>query len=316
MSDEEDRVDGQTPASPSEEEESPVEAMEIGDDFRDYISVLSHPGPTPPTLREPRAPPRASRAAKIAAVPVQRRPPEPFGILDLQFDGLVIPPVFSEPETIQAMRRLGYVPEDLTVATSIGFSSENIEIRNKVLRELDGHRMKMTENVIAERNRIANGEPPPRPRKRLPRKVRLKKPRRLRRRKKGKKGPKLRPEEADQRRLEADLARREREVAERLQKQRQKQEHDLMERKLKSKAKQVGITEKRRQLDRERMAKAQKRLRDLDRIQQRIERAKTEKLAMLRAKRDRERRSEAPGTYPAQKSTEQSHTQTKKKTVK
>jgi hypothetical protein len=302
MSDEEDSIAEAPPASPGEEEDSPVAAMEVGDDFRDYFSVLSHPERTPPTRRHSQAFVRHRRTAP-------RQTSETFGILDLQPDGLVIPPVFREPETLQAMRRLGYVPEDLTMMTSIGFHSDNIDIRNKVLRELDRRRMRMVENLIAERNRIANGEPPPHAARKRPRK---KRPRR-------KRGRESRLEDVSQQRLEANLAHRERAVAQLLQ----KEEHrlDIAKKMLENKAiqaskarqarqaRQAKVAERRMQLDIERIAKAQnrireldieriakaqnrireldrnpiakaqKRLRELDKIQQRIEKLKAEKVA-------------------------------------
>jgi hypothetical protein len=89
----------------------------------------------------------------------KRHPKHPYGILDLAPADVRTPPRFGEPETIEAMQRLGYVAEDLTQFPALSVDAQNPAIREKVLVELDRRRMKMISNVIAERNRIANGEP-------------------------------------------------------------------------------------------------------------------------------------------------------------
>jgi len=118
----------------AEEEDAPVEHMTIGDTFSNYESIRS-------------------------LLPESHQ--QYFGILNCQPDELFVPPVFTEPETVEAMQRLGYLPEDLTVVSHLSYDSMDPGLRNKVFLELDKCRRQMIQNVIEERNRILNGELPP-----------------------------------------------------------------------------------------------------------------------------------------------------------
>jgi hypothetical protein len=111
---------GESSTVPIEEEESSIETMQIGDDFSDYMSIKSCP--TPPRV------PLAERS----------------------FDA------FSDPETLEAMKRLGYVPEDLLPSAGLAFDPHNPSLRRKIFIELDRRRMQMMSDVIAERNRAVN----------------------------------------------------------------------------------------------------------------------------------------------------------------
>jgi hypothetical protein len=135
-----------------ETEETPVE---VGDDFCDYVSVKS--------------PPERSRPLKPAAKGT-------FGILDFPRDSIGTVPCFTEPETVEAMRRLGYVPEDLTQAAGLGLDTQNGEVREKVMGELEHRRMELISNVIEERNKIIQGEPVPNRRRKKRRKTQKKTP--------------------------------------------------------------------------------------------------------------------------------------------
>jgi hypothetical protein len=152
----EDEDFGESPELRAEEEDLPTATMAIGDDFRDYESIKI---PNGVTLRQ---------------TPPQRPPRGTFGILDLPDARLTTPPCFTEPETLEAMTRLGYTPEDLTQVSTASFSAQNSTLRDKVLLELDRRRMQMISNVIAERNRIVSGDPPPEKRRKKGRAKRTK----------------------------------------------------------------------------------------------------------------------------------------------
>jgi hypothetical protein len=290
--------------SGGEEEDSPVDPMQVGDDFCNYISIrMFSPGPLS-DLRRP-LPLKKDPRTRADTGPT-------FGILDLNPHGLVIPPAFSERETLEAMNRLGYVPEDLTVAGGAGVPFGNEEIRNRVFLELDRRRLRMIAKVIAERNRIVSGanSPPLAPAAGTARRHRKRKAKRMGRKRAHRKKespadePGRRPSDEGQRKMEADLANRQRELEARLIRQKQKRTVRITKRKAESKARQAGVEERRRRLDEERIEKAQEKLKSLDRVQQKIEKARADKAAAFRAKRDKERRGHSrpsPKPQPARK---------------
>lgn len=127
---------------------------------------------------------------KMTALPSST--PSTFGILDIEPNGLIVPPVFSEPETIQAMNQLGIAPSDLVLLNQSEFDTipGNNEIRMKVLLELDKRRMKMIADIINQRNKIIQGivdEPDTLPPEILDGPKRKKKKGKGKKRKKGKK---------------------------------------------------------------------------------------------------------------------------------
>jgi hypothetical protein len=78
-----------------------------------------------------------------------------IGILDVEADELFGKPAFNEPETLEAMRGLGYIPEDLVVPTNqVPGLPRDDATRIRVLKELDKRRKEMIRNVIRERNRL------------------------------------------------------------------------------------------------------------------------------------------------------------------
>lgn len=77
-----------------------------------------------------------------------------FSILDVDPDGLLFPPQFTEKETIEAMKNLGYVPEDLIIPdlSEVSDLPEHNETRMRVQAELNRRRKQMFENILNERN--------------------------------------------------------------------------------------------------------------------------------------------------------------------
>ena len=81
-----------------------------------------------------------------------------IGILDIQADSIQKPPVFTEEETISAMKNLGISPDDLV---SINYRtddpvnvSEDSGMKIQIINELENKRLEAIKKIIAERNRI------------------------------------------------------------------------------------------------------------------------------------------------------------------
>jgi hypothetical protein len=214
-------------------------------------------------------------------------PGHSLGILDIDPKGLKTPPAFTEPETIDAMRRLGYVPEDLIVVNRLGIDFDNISIRDKVLAELDRRRMQLVDKLIAERNRIVHGQPTPRANKI----IRFRTRRRRRKKKAGKarrfrkvlteyppirRGAPRRPPappappgqrqgDTSARRKMAEILRQRHEKAERrLRAQAEERRRRLKEQKEDADLRQERASMLRLDIERERIKRAQQRLRDVD----------------------------------------------------
>ena len=67
-------------------------------------------------------------------------------------------PNFEEPETIEAMERLGYVKDDLIPKAYDEVPGDD-ELRAKIIPELEKRRIQMIDEVMEERQRVLNGEP-------------------------------------------------------------------------------------------------------------------------------------------------------------
>jgi hypothetical protein len=126
-----------------------------GEDFANYVSFKD---------REPDLSGESSFDTTMAT-PVSQS--SGFGILDVDPDHIFVAPLFTEPETLEAMRRLRCAPEELVIVTDLDIAVESESLHYKVLIELDRRRMQLISDIITERNRIISGgiKPPKRHKK-------------------------------------------------------------------------------------------------------------------------------------------------------
>jgi hypothetical protein len=270
------------PPSP-DRDSPPAPPIEPGYSFAGYVSIKDgKPLPKPPQK------PSTKRV---------------YSILDLSPERRATPPTFREPETLEAMKRLGYVPDDFTETAAFRLDTQNPRIREKVLAELDRRRMKMISNVIAERNRIVNGDPEP------PRESDIPKGIGRRRKKKRKKGKKIRRkkrklavvEDSGVKELKAvqkneakklsELAQKMRMVDERVKKVKKARLEKVKDLKRERIRKVKGCQEAAEQWEKFRAQQAHEALMKADRVHKNMEAKMKEKMAALRKKaKDREAR--------------------------
>jgi hypothetical protein len=80
-----------------------------------------------------------------------------FGILDVDPDSITAPPQFSEEATVNAMRNLQLLAEDLVPHKAADTSDPELQVQ--VSRELERRRRELIGHVVAERNRLVDAPP-------------------------------------------------------------------------------------------------------------------------------------------------------------